>query len=218
MADSTDQMAHGIWLLLFLLLVGSSLISRRLPMARLLAWSAGWVVLFLGAYLLFSWLQPTLIAWQQSRRGGDVVIAQPPSASPPVSGSNGSVTGLDGTVKIPMQEDGHYWVDATVNGQTVRFLIDSGASVTSLSQNTANRLGITVDTLGTPMAMDTANGTIQASRATIPQMQIGVITASDLPVAVSPSFGNIDVLGMNFLGKLKSWRVEEGVMVLEGRQ
>jgi len=44
MADSTDQMAHGIWLLLFLLLVGSSLISRRLPMARLLAWSAGWVV------------------------------------------------------------------------------------------------------------------------------------------------------------------------------
>jgi aspartyl protease family protein len=47
------------------------------------------------------------------------------------------------------------------------------------------------------------------------ELRFGTIVARDLPVVVSPAFGTTDVLGMNFLSKLKSWRVEGRTLILE---
>ena len=47
-----------------------------------------------------------------------------------------------GETRIRLAPDGHYWVNAQVNGATVRFLIDSGATMTSMSKDTADRVGI----------------------------------------------------------------------------
>ena len=132
----------------------------------------------------------------------------PPAATPqPIT--NGA------TVTIPVNEDGHYWVDALVNGKPVHFLIDSGATVTALSQGTADSLNVLMDAAGGDVVMMTANGEITARRSMIGEMALGPIRAHDLPVVVSPAFGSENVLGMNFLGKLKSWRVQGGNMVLE---
>ena len=54
----------------------------------------------------------------------------------------------------------------------------------------------------------------RAQSSTIGELRLGDITARDLAVVVSPAFGDTDVLGMNFLSRLKSWRVEDGVLVL----
>lgn len=126
-----------------------------------------------------------------------------------------STTASDQVLKIPMSSDGHYWVDADLNGQTVRFLIDSGASITALGQQNASTLPLLPDQGS--IVVQTANGPVSAQRAIIAEMDIGPIRASELPVIVSPAFGSVNVLGMNFLGKLKSWRVEDGVMILEAR-
>lgn len=207
-----DGIAQLIWVVLVLLMVVSSLTARRVPLARLVTWGATWAAIFLGAYLLFTLIQPQFVAWQQSRRSGTVEsrIAQPASSaiSPQATAAGAAVT-------LTMREDGHYWVEAAINGRSVRFLVDSGASVTAVSRSTADSLGLSPDPMGRTMEMETANGTVTADRSVIPAMAIGSIEAKDLPVVVSASFGEVNVLGMNFLNKLKSWRVEGGQMILE---
>ncbi len=204
MSGSGDQAAHAVWLLLALLLVTSAMIGRRIPMARLIGWAAAWVMLFLGLFILFRWLEPEITAWQLSRRAGEVGVVSP--------GTSGAAQ----EVRIPVSRDGHYWVEASINEQKVRFLIDSGASITALSEATASRLGLAADPMGRTLVVQTANGPVTARRATVDDLSIGPIRATDLPVIVSPAFGEVNVLGMNFLGKLNGWRVSNGGMVLEG--
>jgi aspartyl protease family protein len=210
--DPTGQAASALFLILVISMVASGLLARRLPAVRLLTWGIAWAVLIFGGYLLFRAIEPQITKWQQDRRSGDVMIA-------PDSAAQSSATEtVGGTVlKVPLSNDGHYWVDAQVNGQSVRFLIDSGASTTALGQQTASTLPLLPDPGSNMVMVQTANGPVSAQRAIVAEMDVGPIRATQLPVIVSPAFGTVNVLGMNFLGKLKSWRVEDGVMILEAR-
>ncbi|MFV0623365.1 TIGR02281 family clan AA aspartic protease [Sphingomonas sp. ac-8] len=120
-------------------------------------------------------------------------------------------------VRIRMAPDGHFWAAVAINGVERRMLIDSGATVTVLSQETAKAAGVEAGGGIVPVMLRTANGVVQAQTGTVEQLRIGSITASDLKVVVSPSLG-IDVVGMNFLSELASWRVERQwlIMVPEG--
>jgi aspartyl protease family protein len=48
----------------------------------------------------------------------------------------------------------------------------------------------------------------------VEELRIGNIVARRLAVVVSPAFGNTEVIGMNFLSRLESWRVEGGSLIL----
>lgn len=128
--------------------------------------------------------------------------------------------GLDGQevvgeeVRIQMSRDGHFWARARINGVERRMLIDSGASVTALSDRTAEEAGVERNALAPPIVMQTANGAAPAHPATVEELQVGNISATNLKVVVSPALGRVDVLGMNFLSKLKSWRVEKRTLVM----
>jgi aspartyl protease family protein len=68
---------------------------------------------------------------------------------------------------------------------------------------------------GLPAMIETANGTVAAKRGRIEKLAIGPLETEDLGVVVSESFGDLDVLGMNFLSRLHSWRVENRTLILE---
>jgi aspartyl protease family protein len=118
-------------------------------------------------------------------------------------------------MRIQMAEDGHFWADTQVNGRTVRFMIDSGATTTAMSRDAATAAGITIDESGFPVSIETANGTVEARRARIDRMTLGSINAEDLAVVVAGEFGDTSVLGMNFLSQLESWRVEGRFLILQ---
>lgn len=117
-------------------------------------------------------------------------------------------------VRIPMARDGHFWVEARLNGEEVRMLVDSGATVTALSADTAKRAGIEKDAMLVPLLLKTANGTVPAEGGTIAKLEVGGIEARNLKAVISPALGNTDVLGMNFLSALRSWRVEGKMLIL----
>jgi aspartyl protease family protein len=117
-------------------------------------------------------------------------------------------------VRIRMSPDGHFRADVTVNGVRTRMLVDSGATVTALSAATAARAGLELDDNILPVVLQTANGATAARTATVGELDLGNITARGLKVVVSPALGDMDLLGMNFLGKLKSWRVEGRTLIL----
>lgn len=120
-------------------------------------------------------------------------------------------------VRIRIARDGHFWAQVSVNGIKRRMLVDSGATVTALSQSTAVLASVDHGVGLLPVIMRTANGTVQAETGTVERLNLGNIEAHNLKVVVSPALGNVDVLGMNFLSQLASWRVEDGTLILVPR-
>lgn len=119
-----------------------------------------------------------------------------------------------GEVRIPMASNGHFMASVTINGVKRRMLIDSGATVTALSPRTAELAGLEPEPSLLPVVMQTANGATTAQTTTIGELKLGNITARDLKAVVSPALGDMDLLGMNFLSKLKGWRVEGRTLIL----
>lgn len=122
-----------------------------------------------------------------------------------------------GETRVPLSADGHYWIEANVNGARQRFMIDTGATLTAISPATADKAGIEPDPLRLPVVMRTANGDAEAQLAKIAELRFGSIVARDMDVVVTGPSGGVNVLGMNFLSRLKGWRVENGVLILSPR-
>jgi aspartyl protease family protein len=122
------------------------------------------------------------------------------------------VTG--GETRIAMSNDGHFWLQARINGEPRRFLVDTGATLTAISESTAEAAQVPVQPLRQSVLMRTANGTVQAELARIDELRFGNIVARDLDVVVAPGLGETNVIGMNLLSRLASWRVEGRTLVL----
>ena len=116
--------------------------------------------------------------------------------------------------RIMLGQDGHFWVRALVNGQRRRFLIDTGATLTTISEDLATQAGVPPSTDTRPVVLRTANGTVQARLGRIQRLEVGNVLARDTSAIIAPDLGDTNVLGMNFLSRLASWRVEGRVLVL----
>ncbi|WP_237449539.1 retropepsin-like aspartic protease family protein [Novosphingobium silvae] len=119
-----------------------------------------------------------------------------------------------GETRVPMQRDGHFWITASVNGVERQFLVDTGATLTAISPATATAAELKTNTLNRSVLMKTANGTVKAQLATIDELRIGNIVARELDAVVAPGIGETNVIGMNLLSRLASWRVEGRTLIL----
>jgi aspartyl protease family protein len=175
--------------------VASSLIGRRTPLSTTLKMTLAWIGIFAVAFALFAFRND--FAWVGKRLWAEA------TGNPIVEGS---------TVKIPISEDGHYWVQASLNGQNVRFMVDSGASITTIDEDTAASAGVAAE--GRRVMVNTANGAAWMTQATADRLEVGTIVRSDFPVDIS-SQEDMNLLGMNFLSTLRGWRVEGNTLVLQ---
>ncbi|HWK42819.1 MAG TPA: TIGR02281 family clan AA aspartic protease [Croceibacterium sp.] len=119
-----------------------------------------------------------------------------------------------GETRVPLARDGHFWLLAEVNGHPTRFLVDTGATLTAVSAETAQAAGLSAREAGLPVRMQTANGTVAAELTTIDELRFGNVAARGLDAVIAPNLGPTNVLGMNFLSRLASWRVEGATMIL----
>jgi aspartyl protease family protein len=117
-------------------------------------------------------------------------------------------------LRVPMAADGHFWVEVSINDVPRRMMVDSGATVTAVPVETAEAAKLNTKVNLVPVLIRTANGTVQAQSTRADELRLGNIVARDLGIIVSPAFGDTHVLGMNFLSRLKSWRVEGRTMIL----
>ena len=193
-----DQTAGVITGVMCLTLAVSSLAARRLPLGRTLKMALAWVAIFAGAYVLMLFRGTGAEIW--SRAKVDLFGAQP------------SVSG--GTVRIAVREDGHYHIVGRINGHEAQFLIDSGATTTAISSETAKLAGVEDDGMP-PIPISTANGMTMARTARIARLEIGSIEQIDARTTIGDTLGDTNLLGMSFLSQLKSWRVEGKTLILQ---
>ncbi|MDE8654069.1 retropepsin-like aspartic protease family protein [Novosphingobium album (ex Liu et al. 2023)] len=122
-----------------------------------------------------------------------------------------------GETRVPMDADGHFWLTASVNGTPRRFLVDTGATITAISPETAAAGKVPAKAIPQTVAMRTANGQIRAELATIDELRFGNVVARDLDTVIAPGLGDANVIGMNLLSRLASWRVEGQTLILVPR-
>lgn len=184
------------------LLIGAlflaALIARRVPVVRTLVSVAIW-----GA------MAALLMVVVMQRERFDPWLGRAAAA---LDIESQEVTGEE--TRIRMARDGHFYVKARIGGVERRLLVDSGATITALSPGTAAAAGVEARPAAFPVLLKTANGTIRADTGEVAELRFGNVVARELVVVVSPAFGDIDVLGMNFLSRLKSWRVEGRTLIL----
>jgi aspartyl protease family protein len=191
----SEEAPHALYLLLLLMLVASSLVGMRLPSGKVVKMALAWVAIFAAGFALFAF------RGEFSSLGRRLQAEL--TGAPIASGS---------TLRVPVSEDGHFWVDASVNGVRARFLVDSGASVTTVSSALAARAQLQT---GMRSAMvETANGTIVMKKSRADRFEVGTIERQDFGVHINAQ-DSANVLGMNFLSTLASWRVQGNYLVLE---
>jgi aspartyl protease family protein len=116
--------------------------------------------------------------------------------------------------RIPLAPDGHYWLRATVNGAPVDFLVDTGATLTAVSTETAERIGLEPRGAGIPVRMQTANGSVSAQLTTIDEFRFGNVAARGIDAIIAPGLGPTNVIGMNVLSRLASVQFANRTMIL----
>lgn len=119
-----------------------------------------------------------------------------------------------GETRVRLRPDGHFWLRAEINGQPANFLVDTGATLTAVSAETAEAAGLEPRQAGLPVRMQTANGAVAAELTTIDELRFGNVVSRGLDAIIAPGLGPTNVIGMNFLSRLASWRVEGDTMIL----
>jgi aspartyl protease family protein len=192
---TNDWMLGGVYILMALMLVLGSLMSRRERFAKLLTMALAWVAIFGAGFILFTFRDN--FGWVVQRLKAEAV---------------GTPVEEGGETRIPMAIDGHFWVTGLLNGTRVKFLVDSGATMTTIDRATALRAGVAVSPTR-DQYVRTGNGIIRVSTGRAAELQIGGITRRDLGLQIAES-DNLNVLGMNFLSSLDRWGVEGRWLVL----
>lgn len=123
----------------------------------------------------------------------------------------------DGSGKVVLTADarGHFFTTGTVNGTSVRFMVDTGASGIALSPSDARRIGIDLNRGERGMA-STANGVAPFVRVTLDTVRVGDITVHNVEAGVVQSEMPYALLGMSFLNRMEMQR-DGGTMTLKKR-
>lgn len=125
-----------------------------------------------------------------------------------------AVTTEDGSVRVRAQRDGHFYIDSRVNGQAIRFLIDTGASVVALSPTDAERIGFQRAQLNFSQRLHTAGGIVRAAPVVIRSLQLGDIRLRNVRAVVNEEALPHSLLGISALERLGSYEVRDGTLTL----
>ena len=192
---TNDLMLGGLYLLMAMMLVLGALINRREPFAKLLVMGLAWIAIFGAGFVLFTFRDD--LGWVAQR------LRTEATGEPITVGTE---------VRIPMAIDGHFWIDGQINGRSVRFLVDSGATVTTVGRKTAAFAGADVSE-SRNQVVRTGNGVIRVSLGRADTLSIEGISRDDVALHIVDG-DEMNVLGMNFLSSLSRWSVEGRWLVL----
>ena len=188
-------MLGGVYILMAVMLVLATLMTRREPWARMLTMSLAWVAIFAAGFVILTFRDD--FGWVSQRLRAEAF------GTPVQQGRE---------TRIPMAIDGHFWVEARLNRQKIKFLVDSGATMTTIDRDTALRAGVPVSPRRDQFVR-TGNGIIRVSTGRAAELEVGGITRHDVGLQVADN-DDLNVLGMNFLSSLQSWGVQGRWLVL----
>jgi len=173
---------------------------------------------------------PKSVAVGQSHQGVTLIGLQAGQATVEIGGARQTLRLGDGPVSAPPAEggpgdqrrivlhagsNGHFRTPGQINGRSVTFLVDTGASVVGLSAADADRIGINYKA-GQPVQMQTANGSTTGWIVKLSSVRLGSVEIYDVEGIVSPAPMPYVLLGNSYLTRFQMTRTNDQ-LVLERR-
>jgi aspartyl protease family protein len=199
--DDTDRMMQLIYLCVILAVLTGGLAARlQARPGTTLAHIGTWGVIFAALILIYSYRDQ--FGSLRERFSAELIPAR------------GTETGPS-SIAYSAEADGHYHVYGAIDGSSVRFMVDSGATDIVLSPDDARMLGMQPDQLDYTLQAQTANGTVRGAPIRLKTLKVGPIVMHDIPATVNEAEMPVSLLGMEFLRRLKSWGVKNGKLTFE---
>jgi aspartyl protease family protein len=174
-------------------------------------------LVFAVSMLGFALVAPEL--FEKAMQNRDTAQQQPQAKNPTAAQSptqpspSGSLSGRTASARV--SSDGHYRFHSRMNGRMVDVLVDTGAGGVAINASTARRLGIQLSPQDFRYRANTANGVTLYASAIIEEIEIGRVVVRDVRAAVLKDSSLSDtLLGMSFLNKLRSYKVDRGTLIL----
>jgi aspartyl protease family protein len=193
---TNDWMLGSLYLLMAVMLVAGSLIARRGRFAKSATMALAWIAIFGAGFVLFTFRDDLGYVAQR--------LKSEATGTPVVEGQE---------VRIPMAIDGHFWVEGTLNGRPIKFLVDSGATMTTIGRDTAQASGVQVSA-NRGQVVRTGNGMLRVATGRAELLAVGPIERSNVGLHIA-DHEDLNVLGMNYLSTLKRWGVEGRWLILQ---
>ena len=140
--------------------------------------------------------------------------AQAAVAAAPLDGGGADDAATGETAQIVKSEDGHYWAEGDVNGQRVRFLVDTGATAVALTAEDARRLGFEPRDLDYAFKVATANGEQRAAQVKLASVSVAGARVEDVDALVIEKGLPASLLGMTYLGRLSRFEATRSALIL----
>lgn len=134
-------------------------------------------------------------------------------ASPARVGVDAATPESTTEIVLPMGPGGHFGTQGTINGKSVSFMIDTGATSVAMSQSEANRIGLDWKR-GRPGITNTANGPVPVYGINLSSVRVGTVEVANVAAVVLPSDMPMVLLGNSFLSRF-TMRSDADVMRLQ---
>ncbi|MBO9412751.1 MULTISPECIES: TIGR02281 family clan AA aspartic protease [unclassified Ruegeria] len=183
--------------LAYLSLLGAAVVAwffsqNRQSLNKTLQQAMAWVFIFIGVIAVVG-------LWE------DIRSTVGPSPQMTVTGE---------VIEVPRAYDGHYYLPVEVNGQSITFLVDTGASQIVLAQRDAERLGIDPDQLNYIGRAATANGEVRTAPVRLDTLTLGPVTDRNVSAWVNEGELFQSLLGMDYLHLFSNIQFADGRMIL----
>lgn len=111
-------------------------------------------------------------------------------------------------VVLMADPQGHFQAQGSINGRTVTFLVDTGATWVVMGQTDAARIGLQA-ALAKPVQVHTANGKVQGLQFQLQRVKLGEAEVSDVTAVVLPHAMPVVLLGNSFLTRFQMQRIND---------
>lgn len=192
-----SRIIHGV--VLASVIAAGLIHGRRVGFKGAIGAAFAWLAIGGGLVLVYSYRFELEGIWQ--RLAGEIVPDRV------------AVTG-ERSLEVRRAADGHFYVRAEVNGASIRFLVDTGASTTVLDPADAARVGIDPAGLAFTQRFRTANGVVRAAPVRLDRVVIGPVTLGDVRASVNEVPLGSSLLGQSTLDRFRGWKVEAGRLTL----
>ncbi len=171
------------------------------------------IMAFAGAALVPD--GPTDFATEGAPTDAAVADTAAYTASDKQSGDTDSYAAwVAGATELPRAADGHFYADATVNGASLEFLVDTGASVIALTGADARAAGLFWSAADVAPVARGASGPVHGVEVSLDRVTLGGHEARNVRAVIVPDGLAVSLLGQSFLTTIQPVRIEDDRMVL----
>jgi aspartyl protease family protein len=195
--SATMSLIHNlVWLVV---LAGSVIVHFRTNFGQAIKYAAAWIAV--GSIVFVGYSLRDDVGGFAAKLKSEIIPQQGMASADSIS--------------FRTERGGHFVVDASVDGTTIRFLVDTGASTVVLTPKDAERLGLDLKRLSFDRIFQTANGTVRGASVKLGQIKIGPIELNDVRASVNGAAMKTSLLGMSFLSRIGGYEVAGDKLVLK---